>query len=210
MLELFQEVAPKAREPSVKFVHIVGKQLRCRRYKPRIACKTFHSSAVCHCCLLQVEAFVSLRGKIVPTAGGANAAAGAEAAPSFPQTAQNPSPTGPLFPQPQQNTTFSPPETRADGRRIAEIVRNTTPRTVAGQSVSSGYSPRLAGRQFGNLDSPTTRLPSSKVRGNGRIENLYDVVVVESQRCERSRSQELAEEAANFNAFTMPKTGHIC
>jgi CheY-like chemotaxis protein len=40
---------------------------------------------------------------------------------------------------------------------------------------------------------------SSKVLGNGRIENLYDVVVVDSQRFERSRSQEVAKAVAHFN-----------
>ena len=40
---------------------------------------------------------------------------------------------------------------------------------------------------------------SSKVLGNGRIESLYDAVVVDSQRFERSRSQEVAEAVAQFN-----------
>jgi CheY-like chemotaxis protein len=40
---------------------------------------------------------------------------------------------------------------------------------------------------------------SSKVLGNGRIENLYDAVVVDSQRFERSRSQEVATAVAHFN-----------
>jgi CheY-like chemotaxis protein len=40
---------------------------------------------------------------------------------------------------------------------------------------------------------------SSKVLGNGRVENLHDVVVVDSQRFERSRSQEVAEAVARFN-----------
>jgi hypothetical protein len=40
---------------------------------------------------------------------------------------------------------------------------------------------------------------SSKVLGNGRIENLYDAVVVDSQRFERSRSQEVAEAVAQLN-----------
>jgi hypothetical protein len=40
---------------------------------------------------------------------------------------------------------------------------------------------------------------SSKVLGNGRIENLYDIVVVDSQRFERSRSQEVAMAVARFN-----------
>src|SRR5260370_13300297 len=40
---------------------------------------------------------------------------------------------------------------------------------------------------------------SSKVLGNGRIENLHDVVVVDSQRFERSRSQEVAEAVAQVN-----------
>ena len=40
---------------------------------------------------------------------------------------------------------------------------------------------------------------SSKVLGNGRIEDLHDVIVVDSQRFERSRSQEVAEAVAKFN-----------
>jgi hypothetical protein len=42
---------------------------------------------------------------------------------------------------------------------------------------------------------------SSKVLGNGRIENLYDLVVVDSQRFERSRSQEVAKAVAHFNGL---------
>ncbi len=41
---------------------------------------------------------------------------------------------------------------------------------------------------------------STKVLGNGRIENLHDIVVVDSQRFERSRSREVAEAVAHFNA----------
>ncbi len=40
---------------------------------------------------------------------------------------------------------------------------------------------------------------SSQVLGNGRIENLYDVIVVDSQRFERSRSQEVASAVAQLN-----------
>jgi len=40
---------------------------------------------------------------------------------------------------------------------------------------------------------------SSKVLGNGRIEDLHDVIVVDSQRFERSRSQEVATAVAHFN-----------
>ncbi|MGB7131664.1 MAG: histidine kinase, partial [Candidatus Sulfotelmatobacter sp.] len=42
---------------------------------------------------------------------------------------------------------------------------------------------------------------SSKVLGNGRIENLCDVVVIDSQRFERSRSQEVAKAVAHFNGI---------
>jgi len=41
---------------------------------------------------------------------------------------------------------------------------------------------------------------SSKVLGNGRIENLHDIVVVDSHRFERGRSQEVARAVAHFNA----------
>jgi CheY-like chemotaxis protein len=40
---------------------------------------------------------------------------------------------------------------------------------------------------------------SSKVLGNGRIEGLHDVIVVDSQGFERGRSQEVAEAVAQFN-----------
>ncbi len=40
---------------------------------------------------------------------------------------------------------------------------------------------------------------SAQVLGNGRIENLHDIIVVDSQRFERSRSQEVAEAVAHFN-----------
>jgi hypothetical protein len=40
---------------------------------------------------------------------------------------------------------------------------------------------------------------SNKVLGNGRIENLYDAIVVDSQRFERLRSTEVATEVAGFN-----------
>jgi|HubBroStandDraft_1064217.scaffolds.fasta_scaffold03332_6 CheY-like chemotaxis protein len=40
---------------------------------------------------------------------------------------------------------------------------------------------------------------SSKVLGTGRVDDLHDVVVVDSQRFERSRSQEVADAVARFN-----------
>jgi len=40
----------------------------------------------------------------------------------------------------------------------------------------------------------------------GRIENLYDVVVVDSQRFERSRSQEVAKAVAHFNGLLNAET----
>lgn len=41
---------------------------------------------------------------------------------------------------------------------------------------------------------------SSKVLGNGSIGNLHDIIVVDSHRFERSRSQEVAKTVAHFNA----------
>jgi hypothetical protein len=52
-----------------------------------------------------------------------------------------------------------------------------------------------------NVDPGRLLCQSSKVLGNGRIENLYDVVVVDSQRFERSRSQEVAKAVAHFNGL---------
>ncbi len=40
---------------------------------------------------------------------------------------------------------------------------------------------------------------STKVLGNGRLENLHDLVVVDSHRFERGRSQEVAKAVAHFN-----------
>ena len=51
-----------------------------------------------------------------------------------------------------------------------------------------------------NVDPAQLICQSTKVLGNGRIENLFDVVVVDSQRFERSRSQQVAEAVAHFNA----------
>jgi hypothetical protein len=53
---------------------------------------------------------------------------------------------------------------------------------------------------IGDIEPVQTICRSGKVLGNGRIENLYDVVVVDSQRFERSRSREVAEAVAHFNA----------
>src|SRR6267154_3069577 len=52
-----------------------------------------------------------------------------------------------------------------------------------------------------NVDPRKLLCQSSKVLGNGRIENLYDVVVVDSQRFERSRSQEVAKAVAHLNGL---------
>jgi hypothetical protein len=52
-----------------------------------------------------------------------------------------------------------------------------------------------------DLDPEQLLCQSSKVLGNGRSENLQDVVVVDSQRFERSRSQEVAKAVAHFNGM---------
>jgi CheY-like chemotaxis protein len=53
---------------------------------------------------------------------------------------------------------------------------------------------------IGEVDSSLLICQSTKVLGNGRIENLQDLVVVDSHRFERSRSQEVARAVAHFNA----------
>jgi CheY-like chemotaxis protein len=53
---------------------------------------------------------------------------------------------------------------------------------------------------IGDVDSSQLICQSTKVLGNGRIESLYDIVVVDSHRFERSRSQEVARAVAHFNA----------
>jgi hypothetical protein len=50
-----------------------------------------------------------------------------------------------------------------------------------------------------NVQSTQLICHSNKVLGNGRIENLYDAIVVASQGFERSRSHEVAEAVARFN-----------
>jgi CheY-like chemotaxis protein len=54
--------------------------------------------------------------------------------------------------------------------------------------------------QLGNLESSQLIAQSNKVLGNGRFENLMDVVTVDSQRFERGHSQEVARQVAYFNA----------
>jgi hypothetical protein len=53
---------------------------------------------------------------------------------------------------------------------------------------------------IGDVDPAQLVCRSTSVLGNGRIENVYDLVVVDSQRFERSRSQEVARAVAHFNA----------
>jgi hypothetical protein len=52
----------------------------------------------------------------------------------------------------------------------------------------------------GEIDPADVVCQSKKVLGNGRIENLHDIVVVDSHRFERSRSPEVAKAVAHFNA----------
>jgi hypothetical protein len=52
-----------------------------------------------------------------------------------------------------------------------------------------------------NVEPQQLLCQSSKVLGNGRIENLHDAVVVDSERFERSRSQEVAKAVAHFNGL---------
>jgi Pyruvate phosphate dikinase, AMP/ATP-binding domain len=53
---------------------------------------------------------------------------------------------------------------------------------------------------IGQVDSSQLVCQSTKVLGNGRIENLQDIVLVDSHRFERGRSQEVARSVAHFNA----------
>ncbi|HXY00085.1 MAG TPA: PEP/pyruvate-binding domain-containing protein [Candidatus Limnocylindrales bacterium] len=54
--------------------------------------------------------------------------------------------------------------------------------------------------QMDGFDPSRIIAQSSKVLGNGRVGNLQDVVVVDSQRFERGQSQEVARQVAYFNA----------
>ncbi len=53
--------------------------------------------------------------------------------------------------------------------------------------------------RMGDVNGADLVCRSSMVLGNGRIQNLYDVVVVDFHRFERGRSQEVAESVAYFN-----------
>jgi len=54
--------------------------------------------------------------------------------------------------------------------------------------------------QMENVEREQLVAQSNKVLGNGRVGNLQDVVVVDSQRFERGQSQEVARQVAYFNA----------
>ena len=54
---------------------------------------------------------------------------------------------------------------------------------------------------IGEVDPTRLICESTKVLGNGRIDNLHDIVVVDSHRFDRSRSQEVARAVAHFNAI---------
>jgi CheY-like chemotaxis protein len=53
---------------------------------------------------------------------------------------------------------------------------------------------------IGDVDPAQVICRSTKVLGNGRIDNLHDIVAVDLQRFERSRSREVADAVAQFNA----------
>ena len=54
--------------------------------------------------------------------------------------------------------------------------------------------------RLGDVDPAHLVCRSATVLGNGRIQNLYDLVVVDFQRFERGRSNEVAQSVAQFNA----------
>jgi CheY-like chemotaxis protein len=54
--------------------------------------------------------------------------------------------------------------------------------------------------QLDSVEPAKLMAQSNKVLGNGRVDNLQDVVVVDSQRFERGQSQEVARQVAYFNA----------
>jgi len=54
--------------------------------------------------------------------------------------------------------------------------------------------------RMGDVDPASLVCRSTQVLGNGRVNNLYDAVVVDFHRFERGRSQEVAEAVAHFNA----------
>lgn len=53
--------------------------------------------------------------------------------------------------------------------------------------------------RMGDVNAADLVCQSSMVLGNGRVQNLYDVVVVDFHRFERGRSHEVAEVVADFN-----------
>ena len=63
--------------------------------------------------------------------------------------------------------------------------------------VLSGESENL---HMGDVDEASLICKSTSVLGNGRVQNLHDVVVVDFHRFERGRSQSVAQAVAHFNA----------
>ena len=61
-------------------------------------------------------------------------------------------------------------------------------------------SPEAEESRMEDVEEKRLMAQSNKVLGNGRIGNLQDVVVVDSQRFERSQSQEVARQVSYFNA----------
>ena len=84
---------------------------------------------------------------------------------------------------------------------------NAMPIPATGQVAEFGFlqiRPLTLSRNTEDLSLDNVRpeqliCQSSKVLGNGRIDDLHDIVVVDSQRFERSRSQEVAEAVARLN-----------
>jgi CheY-like chemotaxis protein len=54
--------------------------------------------------------------------------------------------------------------------------------------------------RMGDVDPSALVCRSTQVLGNGRVNNLYDAVIVDFHRFERGRSQEVAEAVAHFNS----------
>ncbi len=80
---------------------------------------------------------------------------------------------------------------RAEGESANFGFLQVRPLVLSGQ----GENLRMA-----DVDPAALICKSTSVLGNGRIENLHDVVVVDFHRFERGRSQEVAESVAYFNA----------
>ena len=63
---------------------------------------------------------------------------------------------------------------------------------------------------LGQYDRSQVVCDSPRVLGNGTLDGLYDVIVVDYRRFDRSSSHDAAREVARFNARLVSEAGPTC